>query len=83
MPVISNINDKSSAISKWSCRQLQKPKHYIPSYIRALKHLKEELEGLGKLASNTKIFTAGSVLMYTYANMDHVIDTIEPWFKEF
>eukprot|EP00957_Ditylum_brightwellii_P164933 12557819-Ditylum_brightwellii.AAC.1 len=55
---------------------------FLPSFIRDSTDLYTELEKLGVLPDDAKVFTTDATLIYTNINIDHLLEAMDAWLKE-
>ena len=80
-PVISQIGSLLAKISTYINFQLQKLRSLVPTYIQRSEEVKKELEELGEIPPNSKLFTIDATSMYTNIDPVHGIQTLEDWFQ--
>ena len=77
-PVVSCCGSFLAAISSWIDYHLQNLRTTIPSFIQDSISLKQQLEQTD-IPSNTKLFTADAISMYTNIDVDHSVTIIKTW----
>lgn len=82
-PVVSCVGSFLEATSKWLDYQLGRLLPLSRTYIKDSKQLKDELDALGPLPANARLFTADAVSMYTNISIEHGTEVFTQWFTEF
>lgn len=81
-PVVSCIGSFVEIFSKWLDYQLNKLLPLSPTYLRDSNQVLEELEALGPLPRDAKLFTADAVSMYTNIDTRHALTVYHQWFRD-
>ena len=80
-PIVSSVNSEIEILSIFLDYQLQKVVRHCVGYLRDSWELLDEIEQLGVLPTNARLFTVDAVSMYDNVDTDHVIESIGKWFN--
>eukprot|EP00957_Ditylum_brightwellii_P024585 1857090-Ditylum_brightwellii.AAC.1 len=76
-PVVSCAGSLLAAVSTWLDFHLQRLRKFLPSFIKDSADLCADLEKLGVLPGDAKMFTTDATAMYTTINLDHLLEAMD------
>jgi hypothetical protein len=78
-PIVCCAGTTLNCLSRWLDYHFQRLKPFIPSYIKDGEALLNDLDNLGQLPTNARLFTTDANSMYTNINTTHAIAVISEW----
>ena len=81
-PIVATCGTAIAVLSCWLDYQLQQLKPFISTYIQDSDDLREQMESLGPLPSNARVFTADANSMYTNIDTDHGLEILRQFLEE-
>jgi hypothetical protein len=82
-PVVSCIGSFAEIFSKWLHIQLKNLLPLSQTYLRDSSQVLDDLEALGPLQPDAKLFTADAVSMYTNIDTRHAMTAFRQWFRDY
>ena len=82
-PIVSTSGSLMSYVSKWVDYKIKDLAKLSPTYIKNSKQVKRELEQINKMPENAIMFCADAVSMYTMIDIEHGIETLSKYLREF
>jgi hypothetical protein len=80
---VSCVGSFAEIFSKWLDVQLKKLLPLSPTYLQDSNQVLDELEALGPLPPDAKLFTADAVSMYTNIDTCHALMVFSHWFRDY
>ena len=82
-PVVACVASYNEVWSVWLDYRMKELLPLSRTYLRDSEQVLSELNALGRLTPNAKLFTADAVSMYTNIDTTHAISVFKEWFVQF